>query len=62
MFGCSFINMKYISESRKGYTSQFLFKCKMCNIEKKINTFKETPQNSWSTNKSIVNSTISIGV
>jgi len=57
------MNMEHISEFRKGYYSQFLFKCKMCNIQKKIHSSKidETPQNHWSTNKAIVNSTIAIG-
>lgn len=63
MFGCNFMNMEYVSEFRKGYYSQFVFKCKMCNIQKKIysSKFDETHQNQWSTNKAIVNSTIAIG-
>jgi hypothetical protein len=63
MFGCNFMNMEYISEFRRGYYSQFLFKCKMCNIQKNIysSKFDENLQNQWSINKAIVNSTIAIG-
>ncbi|XP_029343469.1 uncharacterized protein LOC100570366 isoform X1 [Acyrthosiphon pisum] len=64
MFGCNFMNMEYISEFRRGYYSQFLFKCKMCNIKKKIysSKFDENLQNQWSINKALVNSTIAIGI
>jgi len=61
MFGCNFTNMEYVSEFRKGYFSKFLFKCKMCSVQKQIYTSNDTQNSSWPINKAIVNSTIAIG-
>lgn len=60
-FGCSFINMEFLHENRSGFYSEYLFKCKMCNIKQKIKTNKNSPTTQWSINKSVVNSTVAIG-
>lgn len=51
MFECNFMNMEYVSEFRRGYYSQFLFKCKVCNIQKKYIFFKIW----WKSSKAMVN-------
>jgi len=62
-FNCSFVDMVFISETRKGYMSVFTFKCKMCNIISKItsemlnNTAPYLP-----INKAIVNGSLAIGM
>ncbi|CAI6355909.1 unnamed protein product [Macrosiphum euphorbiae] len=62
-FNCSFVDMVFISETRKGYMSVFTFKCKMCNIISKItsemlnNTAPYLP-----INKAIVNGSLAIGI
>ncbi|CAI6362985.1 unnamed protein product [Macrosiphum euphorbiae] len=62
-FNCSFVDMLFISETRKGYMSVFTFKCKMCNIISKItsemlnNTAPYLP-----INKAIVNGSLAIGI
>jgi len=55
-FDCNFINM-----NRSGFYSDFLFKCKMCNLEKKISSTKIVPDSNWSINKAAVSSSIAIG-
>ncbi|CAI6342668.1 unnamed protein product [Macrosiphum euphorbiae] len=60
--GCSFIDMDFVSEDRRGCYSECWFICKMCNIKSKICTVKESPKTNWSINKAIVNSTIAIGI
>lgn len=60
-FGCNFINMNFVREVRSGFYSDFVFKCVMCGIEKKISSSKNCPKNNWSINKAAVNSTIAIG-
>lgn len=60
-FGCTFNDMYFISEDRRGCYSEFWFKCRMCNIKTKICSVKEYPKTNWSINKSLVNSTIAIG-
>lgn len=59
--GCSFFDMDFVSEHRRGCYSECWFKCKMCNIKSKICTVKESPKTNWSIIKAIVNSTIAIG-
>lgn len=60
-FDCNFINMDFVSEIRSGLYSEFIFKCKMCNLEQKISSSKNVPKSNWSINKAAVNSTIAIG-
>ncbi|KAL4120567.1 hypothetical protein QTP88_013237 [Uroleucon formosanum] len=58
--GCIFIDMDFVSEDRRGCYLKCWFICKMCNINSKICTVKESPKTNWSINKAIVNSTIAI--
>lgn len=61
-FDCNFMNMNFVNEIRSGFYSVFLFKCSMCNLEKKISSTKIVPNsNNWSINKATVNSSIAIG-
>lgn len=53
--------MNFVSEDRRGCYSEFWFKCKMCHIQKKICSVKESPKTNWSINKVLVNSTIAVG-
>lgn len=58
-FDCNFMNMHFVNEIRSGFYSVFLFKCNMCNLEKKISSTKIVPN--WSINKAAVSSSIAIG-
>lgn len=60
-FDCSFLDMVFLSEYRKGYSSVFKFKCKMCNYESTIHTEKIIQTNSLGINKAIVNGSLAIG-
>lgn len=60
-FGYYFINMNFVREVRSGFYSDFIFKCKMCGIEKKISSSKNGPKSNWSINKAAVNSTFAVG-
>jgi len=60
-FDCNFMNMKFVNEIRSGFYSDFVFKCKMCNLEKKISSTKIAPNDNWSINKAAVISSIAIG-
>lgn len=60
-FGCSFINMTFISEKRRGYYSEFKFKCKMCGIISSIQSEKEN-STFLPINEGIVSGTIAIGI
>ncbi|CAI6376082.1 unnamed protein product [Macrosiphum euphorbiae] len=54
--------MNLVNEIRSGFYSDFLFKCKMCNLEKKISSTKFVPDSNWSINKAAVSSSIAIGI
>lgn len=56
--GCTFINIKFVSESRNGYFSKFKFKCQMCN---KNTVISSDPSESFPINEAITNGTIAIG-
>lgn len=60
-FGCSFINMLFISEKRQGFCSQFKFKCNMCGVIKFIQSEKSNSK-FLPINEGIVSGTIAIGI
>lgn len=43
-FGCTFSNMKVISEKRLGLKSGFVFQCQMCNFKTTVCSEKKTRQ------------------
>lgn len=54
--GCTFIDCEYLQEIRSGYSSMWIFRCKMCSIKIKINSEKKCdyiPINQAATNASI---------
>jgi len=55
------MNMNFVNEIHSGFYSDFFFKCKMCNLEKKISSTKIVPDSNWSINKATVSSSIAIG-
>jgi len=61
-FDCSFLDMVFQSECRKGYMSVFNFRCKMCNINSSFTSenFHHT-NNYLPINKAIVNGSLAIG-
>lgn len=62
-FECSFLNMKFMSETRKGYMSVFTFQCVMCNVSSTITSEISTNTASYlPINKAIVNGSIAIGM
>lgn len=62
-FECSFLDMKILSKTRKGYMSIFTFQCEMCNV---ISTFKSEMSTNTTPclpiNKAVVNGSLSIGM
>lgn len=52
--------MEYISELRNGYSSVFKFRCKVCNIEFKLFSEKES-DTIMPINKALVNGCIATG-
>lgn len=60
-FNCNFLNMNFVCEIRSGLYSDFIFKCGMYNLEKKISSTKVLSNDKWSINKAAVNSTIAVG-
>jgi len=61
-FGCSFLNMIFLSEKRYGFRSVYIFKCKMCNIKCSFESEKREPENFISINQAIVSGTIAAGI
>lgn len=61
-FDCSFLDMDFISEIRKGYSSKFKFVCKMCGITSFISTENENENNYMPINQSIINGSLAIGL
>jgi len=60
-FDCSFLDMVFQNECRRGYTSVFTFKRKMCNFENTIYSERTVQSNSLGINKAIVNGSLAIG-
>jgi len=60
-FDCSFLDMVFQHECRRGYTSVFTFKCKMCNFESTMYSERSVQSNYLGINKAIVNGSLAIG-
>lgn len=62
-FGCTFIDMQFQSECRRGYKSVFIFKRKMCGKSSSITTGKDVPENNYlPINKAVVSGSLSVGM
>lgn len=61
-FGCSFLNMTFISEKRHGFRSTFRFQCDVCNIIMFINSEKLKPEIFMPINDATVNGSIAAGI
>lgn len=61
-FDCSFLDMEFQNEQRKGYNSSFKFKCKMCNITSIFTSENEYDSQYMPINKALVNGSIAIGM
>ncbi|XP_022163081.1 uncharacterized protein LOC111028658 isoform X2 [Myzus persicae] len=61
-FGCSFLNMTFISEKKHGLRSTFKFKCGVCNIIMFIDSEKSKPENYLPINEAAVSGSISAGI
>lgn len=63
-FGCTFIDMQFQSECRRGYKLVFiLFKCKMCGKSSSITKEKDVPENNYlPINKAVVSGSLSVGM
>lgn len=59
-FEYNYINIYFTREVCLVYYSEFFFKCKICNTNKKISSTKTYTKSNWFINKAAVNSTISI--
>jgi len=61
-FDCSFLDMVFQSECRKGYMSVLNFRCKMCNISSSFTSENIQHTNNYlPINKAIVNGSLAIG-
>ncbi|KAF0706743.1 Uncharacterized protein FWK35_00032907, partial [Aphis craccivora] len=61
-FGCSFLNMTFISEKKHGLRSTFKFKCDVCNIIMFIESEKSKPETYLPINEAAVSGSISAGI
>ncbi|CAH1721716.1 unnamed protein product [Aphis gossypii] len=61
-FGCTFLNMTFISEKKHGFRSSFKFKCDVCNIVMFIDSEKSKPEAYLPVNYSAVNGSIAAGI
>lgn len=62
-FGCSFLDMDFVSEIHIGFLSKFKFKCRMCGIKTLILSEKTgEPTEHLPINEAAVNGTLSIGM
>lgn len=61
-FDCSFLDMEFKMEIRKGYNSKFKFECKMCGTVTLISTENENETKYLPINKAIVNGSLAIGL
>lgn len=60
-FDCSFVDMEFKSELRKGYISIFTFKCKMCGTMSKIASENPNDTKYLGINQAVINGTLAIG-
>lgn len=61
-FGCTFLNMTFISEKKHGFRSTFKFQCDVCNIVMSINSEKVKPETYLPINDAAVNGSIAAGI
>jgi len=61
-FGCSFLDMEFKMEIRKGYSSKFKFECKMCGTVTFISTENENENKYLPINQAIINGSLAIGL
>ncbi|KAL4131708.1 hypothetical protein QTP88_008982 [Uroleucon formosanum] len=61
-FGCSFLNMTFISEKKHGLRSTFKFKCDICHIIMFIDSEKSKPERYLPINEAAVTGSISTGI
>lgn len=60
-FDCSFVDMVFKSELRKGYISIFTFECKMCGTISKIASENTNDTKYLGINQAVINATLAIG-
>ncbi|KAL4122792.1 hypothetical protein QTP88_015067 [Uroleucon formosanum] len=60
-FGCSFVNMEFISENRNGFFSKFKFVCQMCKTTAIISSDSKE-ESRLPINEAITNGTVAIGI
>ena len=61
-FGCSFLDMQFLSEKRYGFRSSYIFQCKMCNLKSSFESEKSEPEDFIPINQAIVSGTIAAGI
>ncbi|XP_050537060.1 uncharacterized protein LOC126903111 [Daktulosphaira vitifoliae] len=61
-FDCSFLDMEFKNEIRKGYNSVFYFKCKMCGTTSSFTSENQNENKYLEINQAIVNGTLAIGI
>lgn len=62
-FGCSFLDMDFVSEIHVGFLSKFKFKCRMCGIKTLILSEKTGELTEHlPINEAAINGTLSIGI
>lgn len=61
IFECTFRDMEFQNEIRKGYSSVFTFKCKMCGTTSSICTENTNDSKYLGINQAVINGTLAIG-
>lgn len=61
-FGCTFLDMQFVSEKQSGFRSSFKFSCEMCNCELIIYSEEKVPSSCIPINEAIVSGTIAAGI
>jgi len=61
-FDCSFLNMEFKYEIRKGYSSEFKFQCKMCGTMSFISTENYNETQYLPINRAMINGSLAIGM
>lgn len=61
-FDCTFSDMYLVKENRMGLKSHFIFKCRMCGVEKRINAIKDSNDITNNVNSAATLATISTGI
>ncbi|KAF0708510.1 YqaJ domain-containing protein [Aphis craccivora] len=61
-FNCSFIDMEFQNEIRKGFNSVFKFKCKICGIKSSIYSENINESKYLGFNLAVINGTLAVGI